>query len=76
LHPDILYHFPAAFDVQVFCHMRPDTRELPYEEMYNSEVEWTREVLEHYPEASRIAPKVLRLMEFTFEPWKRLSTAG
>jgi hypothetical protein len=37
--PDVLYDLPTALDVQVFSHMRPDTRELPYEGMYNSEVD-------------------------------------
>lgn len=76
LDPDILYDLPTALDVQVFCHMRPDTREPPLESLYNSEMNWTREVLAHYPDASRIAPKVLRLMEFTLKPWKSLPTAG
>lgn len=75
LDSDVIDDLPHALEVQVFCHIRQDESAPPFEDSYNGEVDWTRGVLEHCPEASSISPKVLRLVELTFEPWKTSLTA-
>jgi hypothetical protein len=76
LDPSILDGLPDALDLQVFLHFKPDESSPPDIEKYAVGVANTCRLVERSPYTRYVLPKVQRLMSYTVEPWKPLSTAS